>query len=204
MTPLITRFVAIVVVVCCMTGMSCPNVTILPPVSLESIQFTRFEFQLLKFSEDSNDTCLAAPGTLQRAVITKTTDGLQYETWLIAVGPSFGSACEEDFSVDALCRTIEAQPPRMLTEQETALVAAAVDAMQSREEAGDDEGEMQVSGNCAIPCYRNVHTRDDVYYEQLSPCNQIYPGPYLSRTSTQAISEMLTTLQGLDGVVIED
>ncbi|HPF41662.1 MAG TPA: hypothetical protein P5081_19415 [Phycisphaerae bacterium] len=175
-------------------GMSCPALTL--PVELDDVRFSSFEYQSIRFSDFSSESCEGSVGAIQRAVITKTDAGLMLEMWMIEAGNGATDACESDYSSDDACRVIQAQTPRMLTQDEINVVALAVDSLQSRDEAGDAPG----GGSCNVPCFRSVYTRDDVTYETLNPCNDIYPAPYISNASAVAIDEMFRFLLGVQAV----
>lgn len=189
------RIVSFVSLVCCGAGMTCPVLSLpVQPIPLDDVQFTRFEYQVLKFSNNSPESCEASVGAIQRAVITKTDEGLMLELWFIEQGDASVDACEADYSSDDQCRVIRAEAPRILTADEMTVVAIAVDGMQSREEAGDAPG----GGSCNVPCFRQVYIRDDVMYETLNPCNDIYPAPHLSAASIFDLYQMFDFLLGVE------
>ncbi|MCA9257130.1 MAG: hypothetical protein KDA33_15895, partial [Phycisphaerales bacterium] len=180
---------------CVSMGATC--IATLPPnptVALDDFRFSRFEYQYIRFADVSRESCEGPVGAIQRAVITKTDTGLMLEMWMIEAGDAATEACEPDYSSDDACRVIREETARMLTQDEINVVALAVDSLQSREAAGDAPG----GGACIVPCFRSVYTRDDVTYETLNPCNDIYPAPYLSNASLIAIGEMFQFLLGVE------
>ena len=113
---------------------------------------------------------------------------------MLADGGSRVGACDDDYSSDEECRIAVGMPARTLTRAETARVAAVIDKMKSRVEAGDPAG----GGTCDIPCFRRVYVRDGVKYETYNACNDIYPAPHMSQASSAAIYALLYELQGMD------
>ncbi|HPF41663.1 MAG TPA: hypothetical protein P5081_19410 [Phycisphaerae bacterium] len=168
-----------------------------PEVDLSDVQFSRFEYQVVRFSDESPDNCLASIGIVQRAIITRLEDGLLLELWLLDEGESTFGGCEANFSNDRKCRVIRAEPPRFLTQDELQVVVAAVDSMKTREEAG----ESTAGGLVEIPCFRKLFTRDGVTYDSPVLEEDVYPTPYLSYASVSAISRMLETLGGAPEIV---
>lgn len=193
--PRSLQFVALVTTVGIATGTTCPTTAPLPipqpdplPNILDSVQFSRFEYQFLQ-TEEQQGNCHARSGTIQHAVITKSAEGLVLELTVITSNAVNGEPCTQDYSYFDTCNYIHDETPRLLSDAEIASAAAVIDAMKTREEAGDGP----VNGVCVVPCYRRIYVRDDSTYQTLLPCNNgVHDN--LSLTSIAAIDQLLTQL----------
>lgn len=149
-----------------------------PPFEFHDARFSRFEFQLLKYSDDRPESCVADIGAVQRAVITRSGDEMTMELWVINEGDETVEACEDDYTSGGQCRVIRQQTLHVSTAARRSEIAALIDGI----EAIDDDGSI-VIGDCNVPCFRRVYIRDGVMFEGLQTCNELYPPPYIDAKS---------------------